>query len=86
MAELLDCPCPESWQTLLDTLPPEQRECYEQHLESCPVCQRELPDDFTAPKAPSVLGSAKKEAERVRKTHDEAAGKAASEALSDGSP
>lgn len=45
--------------------------------ESCPVCQRELPDDFTAPKAPSVLGSAKKEAERLRKAHDEATGQAA---------
>ncbi len=45
--------------------------------ESCPVCQRELPDDFTAPKPPSVLGAAKKEADRLRKAHEDAAGKAA---------
>jgi exonuclease SbcC len=45
--------------------------------ESCPVCRRELPDDFTAPEAPSVLGSAKKEADRLRKAHDEAADTAA---------
>lgn len=45
--------------------------------ESCPVCQRELPGNFIAPKAPSVLGSAKNEAEQLRKAHDEAAGSAA---------
>lgn len=45
--------------------------------EPCPVCQRELPGDFKAPKAPSVLDSAEAEAKRLRGVHEEAADKAA---------
>src|SRR5581483_10581253 len=45
--------------------------------ESCPICQRELPGDFRAPKAPTVLGSAEAEAKRLRGVHEEAKEKAA---------
>ena len=39
----LDCPGIECWQALFgDTLPPEQRERCERHLESCPACQERL--------------------------------------------
>jgi hypothetical protein len=39
----LDCPGIEGWQALFGgTLPPEQRERYERHLESCPFCQDRL--------------------------------------------
>jgi serine/threonine protein kinase len=39
----LDCPGLDGWQALFgDTIPPEQRERYERHLESCPVCQERL--------------------------------------------
>jgi anti-sigma factor RsiW len=39
----LSCPEVEGWQALLDaTLPPEQRERYERHLEACPACQERL--------------------------------------------
>jgi serine/threonine protein kinase len=47
----LDCPGIEGWQALFgDTIPPQERENYERHLESCPVCQALLdrasrPDD-----------------------------------------
>jgi serine/threonine-protein kinase len=38
-----DCPEIECWPALLaDTLPPDQRERYERHLESCPACQEQL--------------------------------------------
>jgi hypothetical protein len=38
-----DCPSPEDLQALLgDTLPPAERQGYEQHLESCPACQEHL--------------------------------------------
>ena len=40
MPSPLDCPWTACWKALLgDTLPPDQREPYERHLESCPVCQ-----------------------------------------------
>jgi hypothetical protein len=39
----LDCPEIKSWQTMLgDRVPPEERESYERHLESCPTCQERL--------------------------------------------
>jgi serine/threonine protein kinase len=39
----LDCPEIESWQALFDgILPPDQRERYERHLESCSFCQARL--------------------------------------------
>jgi hypothetical protein len=39
----LDCPGRECWQALLDlTLPPDQLEHCERHLESCPACQERL--------------------------------------------
>jgi predicted RNA-binding Zn-ribbon protein involved in translation (DUF1610 family) len=38
-----DCPVLERWQALLaDTVGPDERESYEQHLESCPACQESL--------------------------------------------
>jgi serine/threonine protein kinase len=38
-----DCPGIESWQALLDaTLPPDERERCERHLESCPACQEQV--------------------------------------------
>jgi WD40 repeat protein len=41
-----DCPAPESWQALFrDAVPPEQRERYERHLESCAACQERLDHD-----------------------------------------
>jgi hypothetical protein len=43
MAAPPDCPAPECWQALLgDTLPREEWERYERHLESCPACQEQL--------------------------------------------
>ena len=43
MSAPLDCPGMECWQAVLnDTVPPEQREHYERHLESCPVCQERM--------------------------------------------
>jgi serine/threonine protein kinase len=37
------CPGLDAWQALFDgTLPPEQREVYERHLESCATCQGRL--------------------------------------------
>jgi serine/threonine protein kinase len=43
MSAPLDCPAVEGWQAVLDeTVPPEQRERYERHLESCPACQARL--------------------------------------------
>jgi serine/threonine protein kinase len=39
----LECPGLDRWQALLgDTVPAEQRERYERHLESCPVCQERV--------------------------------------------
>src|SRR4051812_42723597 len=39
----LECPEIECWQALFDdTLPPEQWERHERHLESCPACQERL--------------------------------------------
>jgi predicted RNA-binding Zn-ribbon protein involved in translation (DUF1610 family) len=39
----LACPRVESWQALLDeTLPPEEQERHEHHLEGCPACQERL--------------------------------------------
>jgi serine/threonine-protein kinase len=38
----LDCPDPTCWQALLGSLPPEQRQRYERHLETCPLCQERL--------------------------------------------
>ncbi len=38
-----DCPSLDSWQSLLDVnLPPEQRQHFESHLETCPICQQRL--------------------------------------------
>jgi serine/threonine protein kinase len=43
MAAVLDCPDPAGWRALFaGELPPEQRESYEHHLESCPACQERL--------------------------------------------
>jgi serine/threonine protein kinase len=43
MAAPLECPGLDRWQALLgDTIPAEQRERYERHLESCPVCQQRV--------------------------------------------
>src|SRR5690242_16324907 len=43
MSAPLDCPGIESWQALLgDTVPPDLRTSYEQHLESCAACQERL--------------------------------------------
>jgi serine/threonine-protein kinase len=43
MAAALDCPEMASWRALFDdALPPEERERYERHLESCPACQERL--------------------------------------------
>jgi len=43
MPAFLDCPEIECWQALLDdTVAATERECYEQHLESCPACQERL--------------------------------------------
>ncbi|MCI0682962.1 MAG: protein kinase [Gemmataceae bacterium] len=45
MAEPLDCPALTQWQTLLAGEPtPEERQRYERHLDSCPVCQERLDD------------------------------------------
>jgi DNA repair protein SbcC/Rad50 len=41
--------------------------------ESCPICQRELPDDYTPPEAPSALKAAETEATRLRTTADDSA-------------
>src|SRR5947209_7503854 len=39
----LACPETECWQALFnDTVPADQRERYERHLESCPACQARL--------------------------------------------
>jgi serine/threonine protein kinase len=46
MAVPVDCPGIESWQALFDgTIPSDQRELYERHLESCPACQERLDRD-----------------------------------------
>jgi serine/threonine protein kinase len=43
MLDLLECPKIECWQALFgDTVPPDQRESYERHLESCAACQERL--------------------------------------------
>jgi serine/threonine protein kinase len=43
MSASLDCPALECWQALFgDTVAPELREGYEQHLESCRACQELL--------------------------------------------
>src|SRR4051794_28141344 len=43
MAARLECPEMACWQALFDdSLPPEQSERYERHLESCPACQDRL--------------------------------------------
>ena len=43
MVDPLDCPPIESWQALLDfTLPADQLERFEHHLQSCPACQERL--------------------------------------------
>src|SRR5258708_7224177 len=43
MPGLLDCPEIECWQALFgDTVPADQRELYERHLESCATCQGRL--------------------------------------------
>jgi hypothetical protein len=43
LSEPRDCPGAESWQALLDaTLPPDERERCERHLESCPACQERV--------------------------------------------
>jgi serine/threonine protein kinase len=43
MTGMRDCPQVECWQALFaDTVPPDQRESYESHLESCPACQERL--------------------------------------------
>jgi WD40 repeat protein len=43
MSAPFDCPAVEGWQAVFeDAVPPEQRERYERHLESCPVCQERL--------------------------------------------
>ncbi|HKI36395.1 MAG TPA: serine/threonine-protein kinase [Gemmataceae bacterium] len=43
MSAPLSCPEIECWQALFDDgVPPEQRERYEQHLESCTACQEQL--------------------------------------------
>jgi serine/threonine protein kinase len=46
MTAALDCPDPASWRALFDgALPPEDRERYERHLESCRACQEHLDRD-----------------------------------------
>jgi exonuclease SbcC len=47
--------------------------------EMCPICQRELPSDYTPPVAPAALKGAETEATRLRKTADDS-GTAASKA------
>ncbi|HKI37762.1 MAG TPA: protein kinase [Gemmataceae bacterium] len=43
MPASLDCPQIEGWQALFgDTVPPQQRERHERHLESCPACRERL--------------------------------------------
>src|SRR4051812_40798871 len=43
MSPFLDCSAIESWEAVFDgTLPREQRERCERHLESCPACQARL--------------------------------------------
>jgi serine/threonine protein kinase len=43
MRPAFDCPSPEGWQAIFDDeLPPPERQRYERHLESCPVCQERL--------------------------------------------
>jgi hypothetical protein len=43
MPDLADCPQVECWEAVLDgTAPPDQRQDYEAHLESCPACQQRL--------------------------------------------
>jgi exonuclease SbcC len=41
--------------------------------ESCPICQRELPGDYTPPDAPSALKATETEATRLRTTADDSA-------------
>jgi serine/threonine protein kinase len=46
MTASLECPEMANWRALFDdTLPPEECERYERHLESCPVCQERLDRD-----------------------------------------
>src|SRR5581483_10680361 len=66
----------EGAETVLETA---RREHQAAHLaaglhagESCPICQRELPHDFTAPEFPSALTQAEHEALRLRTAADEA--------------
>jgi hypothetical protein len=43
MAAMLDCPAMECWPALFGgSLPEQQRECCERHLEACPSCQERL--------------------------------------------
>jgi hypothetical protein len=43
MSSPVDCPGIECWRALFDgTAPPDQREGFERHLESCPSCQARL--------------------------------------------
>jgi hypothetical protein len=43
MSVPLDCPPGDAWQALLDAgLPPDERERYERHLQSCPSCQQRI--------------------------------------------
>lgn len=62
------------------TLEAAQREHQVAHLaadlhagESCPICQRELPDNYAPPVAPVALKGAETEATRLRKTADDSA-------------
>jgi len=62
------------------TLEAAQREHQVAHLaadlhagESCPICRRELPDDYTPPVAPAALKGAETEATRLRKAADDSA-------------
>ena len=62
------------------TLEAAQREHQLAHLaadlhagESCPVCQRELPDDYAPPVAPAALKGAETEATRLREAADDSA-------------
>jgi serine/threonine-protein kinase len=50
MIALSDCPALERWQAFFaDELPAEQRDGYEQHLESCPQCQARLDSEAGPP-------------------------------------
>jgi hypothetical protein len=43
MSGSVACPVASCWQALFnDELPPEQKQCYERHLQSCPDCQEHL--------------------------------------------